>query len=301
MGHEADEQVALNEQIEQEVISVDAADSETEVDSVEQNYAPESQNEEAASSGDASEQRVELSEGEGSEDGDQSDGDLAADAALLPLSAQLGSLLFVSPKPLTVETLAELTREQPEAVEIELERLKESFTEELHGFVLQEIAGAWQLRTVPGAARVVQRLIPPRARRLSRAAAETLAVIAYKQPVQRAEIEAIRGVDALPTLRTLIDARLIRIVGRESSPGQPALYGTTNVFLEKFGLRDLSELPTVREILELAKEPGEAVNEEESDTAENLDADQEGEPSTAPINGANSADSASLEQAELVE
>jgi segregation and condensation protein B len=177
--------------------------------------------------------------------------------APLPLSGRVGSLLFVSPKPLTVETLAEYLDEPAEDIESVLQTLRQEFNEEAHGFVLQEVAGAWQLRTTLRSARTVQKLIPPRARRLSRAAAETLAVIAYKQPVQRAEIESIRGVDALPTIRTLLDAKLIRIVGRETSPGQPALYGTTNTFLEKFGLRDLCELPTVREILELSKEPGE--------------------------------------------
>lgn len=177
--------------------------------------------------------------------------------APLPLSAQIASLLFVSTRPLSLESLAELTRSDAESVDAALTALREELTEERFGFTLEEVGGSYQLRTTARSARVIHRLIPPRARRLSRAAAETLAVIAYKQPVQRAEIESIRGVDALPTLRTLLDARLIRIVGRESSPGMPALYGTTSVFLEKFGLRDLSELPTVRELMELAKDPGE--------------------------------------------
>ncbi len=184
----------------------------------------------------------------------------------LPLSARIGALLFVSTRPLTVETLAELSRSSEEDVDAAIETLQNDLREETHGFSLYEVGGAWQMRTSPRNSSVVQRLIPPRARRLSRAAAETLAVIAYKQPVQRAEIEAIRGVDALPTLRTLLDARLIRIVGREATPGQPALYGTTGTFLEKFGLRDLSELPTVRELVELAEEPGESVEAEELET-----------------------------------
>ena len=187
-------------------------------------------------------------------DGVSKDGE--ADRA--PLSARIGALLFVSPRPLTVETLAELTRSEEDEVEAAIELLQNELREDVHGFSIFEVGGAWQMRTGAKNARVVQRLIPPRARRLSRAAAETLAVVAYKQPVQRAEIEAIRGVDALPTLRTLLDARLIRIVGREATPGQPALYGTTTTFLEKFGLRDLSDLPTVRELVELAEEPGES-------------------------------------------
>ena len=100
--------------------------------------------------------------------------------------------------------------------------------------------------------------IRDRSKRLSKAAAETLAIVAYRQPVQKAEIEAIRGVDAIQTVKTLLDAKLIRIVGRDTTPGTPALYGTTDVFLEKFGLADLSELPSVRELKELESEPDES-------------------------------------------
>ena len=206
----------------------------------------------------------------------EQDDDSARPTRALPLQAQVSSLLFVSPRPLDAETLAELTRHDTAEVEAALQSLKALYQEEVHGFILLETGGAWQLRTGPDSARVVQRMIPARSRRLSRAAAETLAVVAYKQPVQRAEIEAIRGVDALPTLRTLVEARLIRIVGRESTPGHPALYGTTNTFLEKFGLGDLSDLPTVREIVELAEDPGEsapqsASNENQYSTSEHSD------------------------------
>jgi len=187
------------------------------------------------------------------------------------LVAQLGALLFVSTRPLDVETLADLTQSSSEDVEAALADLSKKLDEQALGFGLFEVGGSWQLRTGPQNATVVQRLIPPRARRLSRAAAETLAVVAYKQPVQRSEIEAIRGVDALPTLRTLLDARLIRIVGREASPGQPALYGTTTTFLEKFGLNDLADLPAVRELVELAEEPGEAEIEDGEPTEVSFD------------------------------
>jgi segregation and condensation protein B len=184
----------------------------------------------------------------------------------LPLSAILCAVLFVSSKPLSTQALADAAKAPVADVEEAIAQIRDLFNEQVHGFCLMEIAGAWQLRTNPEAARYIQRLIPPRAKRLSRAAAETLAVIAYKQPVQRAEIEAIRGVDALPTLKTLLDAKLIRIVGRADSAGHPALYGTTTAFLEKFGLRDLADLPTVRELEQLASEPGES---EEEETGEN--------------------------------
>ena len=180
----------------------------------------------------------------------------------IPLPARITALLFVSSRPLSVEALAAAANVKPSTIERTLPKVAALYSDEINGFSLHEVAGGWQFRTSPGAAAAIQRLIPRGARRLSRAAAETLAVIAYKQPVQRAEIEAIRGVDALPTLKTLLDARLIRIVGRENAAGKPALYGTTKTFLEKFGLNDLSELPSPREIAELLEDPGEPSDEE---------------------------------------
>lgn len=175
----------------------------------------------------------------------------------LCLSAKVSALLFVSPRALSVAQIAEAAQANIEEVKNALNKLSTIYKEEVHGFFLLETAGTWQLRTSASAAKTIQRLVPSRARRLTKAAAETLAVIAYKQPVQRAEVEAIRGVDALPTLKTLLDARLIRIVGRADSAGHPALYGTTEQFLHKFGLRDLSQLPTIRELKEFDEEPGE--------------------------------------------
>lgn len=172
----------------------------------------------------------------------------------LSLSVRIGALLFSSIKPLSAQQLAELTQSDIDQVEEALESLVSKFAKEEIGFSLCEVAGAWQFRTSPETASTVHKLISPKAKKLSRAAAETLAIIAYKQPVQRAEIEAIRGVDALPTLRTLLDFKLIQIIGREDSVGQPALYGTSKQFLEKFGMRDLSELPSTRELQELAEE-----------------------------------------------
>lgn len=203
---------------------------------------------------------------------------------MFPLAARLGSILFVSPKPMTVEALSSITKAAPHEVEESLQELSRTFDPLQCGFSLCEVAGAWQLRTAPGLAKVVHALIPPKARKLSRAAAETLAVVAYKQPVQRAEIEAIRGVDALPTLKTLLEARLIRVVGTEESVGRPALYGTTQIFLEKFGLRDLSDLPPVRELLQIDADLGESeepVAAEPEVSEERVEFDTSGSPDSA--------------------
>lgn len=173
------------------------------------------------------------------------------------LVAMISGLLFVSSKPLNGETISQVTGRKPVEIEQALQKVQALFCDELHGFSLHEVGGNWQFRSSFGLREVLGRLTPIRGKRLSRAAAETLAVIAYRQPIQRAEIEAIRGVDALPTLKTLLESKLIRIVGHQDSPGHPALYGSTQMFLEKFGLKDLSELPSVREIEQLVKEDGE--------------------------------------------
>jgi segregation and condensation protein B len=193
----------------------------------------------------------------------------------LSLSARISALLFVSTKPLSSSQLSTHVKASIERVEEALLEISTMYSEEVNGFALVEIAGGWQLRTSPHVATTIHRLIPPRARRLSRAAAESLAVVAYKQPVQRAEIEAIRGVDALPTIKTLLDAKLIRIVGRDAAAGNPALYGTTQTFLEKFGMRDLSELPTPRELFELSQEPGEASESLEADESNSGDVEEQ--------------------------
>ena len=132
------------------------------------------------------------------------------------------------------------------------------------------MSAGFQFRSAPVLAQVIKRLIPARTKRLSRAAGETLAVIAYKQPVERAEIESIRGVDALPTLKTLLDARLIRVIGKHDSPGHPVLYGTTAEFLERFGLADLSALPTLHEFEQLASEPGDSSEEISEDASQEI-------------------------------
>jgi segregation and condensation protein B len=145
------------------------------------------------------------------------------------------------------------------------------------GFMLREIAGGFQIRTRPEHALWVRRLLQPGAQRLSKPAMETLAVIAYRQPVIRSDIEFIRGVDCGGILRLLLEKKLIRVLGKKEIPGRPLIYATTNQFLELFDLRDLKDLPTPAEIDALGKS---SPLEEAEDTS---GAPHPPDPSTDPV------------------
>jgi segregation and condensation protein B len=165
------------------------------------------------------------------------------------LQAILESLLCAQAEPLTVEKVMEavsgVTRLQ---VTRAFAVLGEQYEREGRGFRIAAVAGGYQLRTAPEHQEYVRRLLRERPMRLTRAMLETLAIVAYKQVVTRAEVEAIRGVDVDSALSTLLEKRLIRIAGRKEAPGRPLLYATSREFLEVFGLRDLSELPTLKEL-----------------------------------------------------
>jgi segregation and condensation protein B len=149
------------------------------------------------------------------------------------------------------------------------EALKTAYAEDSRGLELVLVAQKLQLRTKALYAEHVRQLIAVKPRKLSQAALETLAVIAYQQPVVKSEVDKIRGVDVAPTIKTLLERKLIKILGYQASVGQPALYGTTEDFLSIFGLNTLSELPSLRDLKALVKEPGEAL--ESQDDASNDD------------------------------
>jgi segregation and condensation protein B len=169
------------------------------------------------------------------------------------LKAVLEALLFVSQEPLNIDRLAMTIGEaSKEAVLHALHELRGSYEYEQRGMQVVEIAGGWQMVTRPEHASWIRRMEKSKAApKLSRSALETLAIIAYKQPIVRAEIEHIRGVEASGVLRTLLERKLVRIVGRKDVPGRPIMYGTTKFFLQHFGLKDLAELPPLREFKEL--------------------------------------------------
>ena len=176
-------------------------------------------------------------------------GEAKSDDVLL---REIGALLFAASEALTHARLVELLeRPAPARVQQALERLQADLDGGVLPLVLRKIGGAWRLLTEPELAPVIGRLrSEPKPERISAAALETLAIIAYRQPVSKAEIEAIRGVQAGPVLRSLVDRGLVRITGRADLPGQPLLYGTTKEFLERFGLSALKDLPRDGELNE---------------------------------------------------
>jgi segregation and condensation protein B len=177
------------------------------------------------------------------------------------LKSILESLLFVSIEPLTLDQLDRVLGLQDQGpadrgrVLAALQRLQEEYREMGRGLQLVEVAGGYQTTTRPENAPWIKQLHAVRtASRLSRPALETLAIVTYRQPVTTPEIEAIRGVDCSGVLKTLLERRLIKIVGRKEAVGKPMLYGTTQEFLQHFGLRDLSELPPLKDLEEVSRE-----------------------------------------------
>lgn len=183
------------------------------------------------------------------------DGDGVGDEAALPTDASrlesvLESLLFATDRALAVSDLKRLLGERDgKRLTQALEALRDRRADS--GIQLVSVAGGWQLRTHPANGEWVAKLVAGRPQRLSRAMMETLAIVAYRQPITRPEIDEIRGVDCGPVLRTLLDRGLVRVIGKKEEVGRPILYGTTPEFLKTFSLRDLTDLPTLREFHEL--------------------------------------------------
>ena len=169
------------------------------------------------------------------------------------LAAALEAVIFVSSEPVTAKVLQDVFPEETEeSLAAGLERLAKLFEQPGRGLLLDRVAGGWRIATRPDVhghvGRIVQR---EKAERLSVRTLETLSVIAYKQPVTAAEIGEIRGVDVTGTVRTLLDRGLIKVAGRKRVVGRPFVYGTTRKFLTTFGLNDLAELPTLKELEDL--------------------------------------------------
>jgi segregation and condensation protein B len=163
----------------------------------------------------------------------------------------LEALLFVSDEPVPSIALAQVLEVDRRVVDELAEELALSFEERGAGISIRSVAGGWRMTTHPEAAAVVERhVLTSRHVRLTKAALETLSIVAYKQPVTRHQISGIRGVNSEGVLRALVDRGLVAEVGREEGPGRPVLYGTTPEFLERLGLPSLSALPSLAPLLD---------------------------------------------------
>jgi segregation and condensation protein B len=195
----------------------------------------------------------------------------------------LEALLLASGDPLPINRVEELLGCSKADVLALAEALKEIYAAECRGLEVVNVASKLQLRTKAVYAEYVRNLIAVKPRKLSQAALETLAVIAYQQPVVKSEVDKIRGVDVAPTIKTLLERKLVKILGYQATVGQPALYGTTEDFLSIFGLTSLAELPSLRDLKALAKEPGEAAEGTEDLEGEGEEGAGEDTDSEAPV------------------
>jgi len=174
----------------------------------------------------------------------------------------LEAMFFAAEKPLDLRALEETTQFPREVLQAALTELQATYAPGSGGVALVDLGGRWQLRTEPQVGAYVRRMLQVKPLRLTRAALETLSIIAYRQPITRPEMEDLRGVDCGAVTKALLERKLIRILGKKDEPGRPLLFGTTKEFLELFNLRDLTQLPTLREFQELSEESRKIVEDE---------------------------------------
>ena len=173
------------------------------------------------------------------------------------LKGAIEALIFSSELPLKIEKIVEILSieynceiDKKETLSLLIE-IADDFNSKERGFSLTEVAGGYQFRTKSNYATLLQKLKAKKPPKFGRAAMEVLAIIAYRQPATRAEVEDLRGVDSGGIVRSLLEKRLVKILGKKDIPGKPIIYGTTKNFLQVFNLRDLSQLPALKEFVEL--------------------------------------------------
>lgn len=173
------------------------------------------------------------------------------------------AMLFATPDPISQAQINQVFNDDPPDLEELIADLMEKYDDGDHAFMLEKVSGGYQLVSKPEYEPWVQKLLHRSGKlSLSQAALETLAIVAYKQPVSRYDIESIRGVDTTGVLKTLLSRSLLKIRGRDNGPGRPLLYGTTDQFLQHFGLNSVSDLPKLREISELTEDQARADQEQ---------------------------------------
>lgn len=181
-------------------------------------------------------------------------------------AALVEAIVFAAQEPIAASRIKEIAGIESKSQVLDLlEAIEMKFEHEESGIELCCIGGKYQFRTKGRFGSFIREMRAGRPRRLSGQALETLSIIAYRQPIVKSDIEKIRGVDATPTLKTLVERKLIKILGHQASVGQPALYGTTDNFLKLFGMASLAELPSLRDVKELMEDPGESGEEADSE------------------------------------
>jgi len=194
------------------------------------------------------------------------------------LKSILESLLFAAGEPVSIGRLQSALEEVPRAeIQKAIAAMVSEFAASNRGITIEEVAGGYQLRTVKEHAQYVRRLLAAKPPRLSRPLLETVAIVAYRQPITRPEIEQLRGVDSGGVIETLLERRLIKIAGRKEAPGRPMMYATTPEFLETFGLKDLDSLPDLKEFQEIER----AVEQTETGPVESIETHPEDERARA--------------------
>ncbi len=164
------------------------------------------------------------------------------------------ALIFVADEPISAQTISQITGESPQVVSAAIEKLADEYRERGSGLQIRQIAGGWEITTRPEYHEYIRAFLKTKpSAKLSVAALETLAVIAYKQPVTVAEILEIRGVQSASAIKTLLEKKLIVAKGRKDTVGKPMTYGTSKEFLIQFGLKDLSELPSIDDFEDLVR------------------------------------------------
>lgn len=202
------------------------------------------------------------------------------------LASVIEALIFVSGDPLPIRRLTDLLEKEEEEIEAAIELLSKHLDESGSGMQVMEVAGGYQLRSRPIHSEYVNRFLErKRKQTLSSAALEALAIIAYKQPITRAEVEGIRGVGVDGVLKSVMDKKLVKITGVKEVPGRPNLYGTTKHFLEYFGINTLKDLPPVGDITQtFPAQAGAAETNEPTEQEQPREEEQPSEESAQPEN-----------------
>jgi segregation and condensation protein B len=197
------------------------------------------------------------------------------------IKAVLEAIFFIAGEPLSIDALKNILEMDSTEIERLVKELIADYTIKNNGLLIAEVAGGIQMVTNPACAPWVKKLLSTAVpTKLSQPSLETLAIIAYKQPIIKAEIEAIRGVNSDGVVKTLLDRRLVKILGRKEVPGRPLMYGTTKEFLQYFGLKDLSELPTLKEFQEVDIPEAPVILPDESESGVSASPEQMSEESS---------------------